>query len=468
MLGKRPKQAQDEFWVATASLPSSPGHPFYERLDALLEEHGFDQFVEQLCARFYSDGTGRPGTAPGVYFRMLIVGYFERIDSERGIAWRCADSLALRSFLGIPLDGRVPDHSVVSRTRRKVDVETHEEVFLWVMKVLGKHGCLDGKTVGIDGTTQEANAALRSIVRRDTGEDYDEFLTRLAQESGIETPTRADLVKIDRKRKNKGSNDDWEHPHDPDARITKMKDGSTHLAHKVEHAIDMGGEGAVLAVTVQDASLGDTATMAQTIMTAEALLVKARERPATGTDPDEQPIKEIVQDKGYHSNDTLLWLDECGYRTYVSEPDRGRRNWKGKEAERDAVYANRRRIKGERGKALLRKRGELVERPFEHYLDRGGMRRAHLRHDENILKRLLIHVGGFNLGIVMRKLFGCGTPRGWKALGSGARAAFARLLGLVRSVFGFLWHFRGHWGRIATFRCSATRLVSPASRLSAA
>jgi transposase len=246
-MGTRKQQERQEgFWVATTDLPRSAGHPFYQRLNELLEEVGFDAFVEERCRKFYAPTMGRPSLAPGMYFRLLLMGYFEGLDSERGMAWRAADSLGLRRFLRIGLDEAPPDHSTISRTRRLIDVETHREVFTWVLGVLARKGLLQGKTLGVDATTLEANAALRSIVRRDSGEGYQEFLIRLAQESGIETPTREELARLDRKRKKKGSNREWVNPHDPDAKITKMKDGRTHLAHTAEHAVDLEA-GAVVA-----------------------------------------------------------------------------------------------------------------------------------------------------------------------------------------------------------------------------
>jgi len=410
-MGRRKGERQQEMWVESESLPSSPGHPFYERLNAELGAHGFDVYVEEVCAPFYAAKMGRPSLAPGVYFRMLLVGYFERIDSERGIAWRCSDSLALRHFLGCGIEECLPDHSTVSRTRRLIDVETHEAIFVWVLRVLGEAGLVKGKTIGIDATTLEANAALRSIIRRETGESYDEFLEGLANASGIETPTRQDLVKLDRKRKKKTSNDDWQHPHDPDAQVTKMKDGRTHEAHKDEHAVDLD-TGAIVAVTLHGGAVGDTSSVLHTLAEVAENIETLREVELVEGHLSKDVLAEVVLDKGYHSNDTLVTLQEGEYRTYVSEPERGRRNWEGKEQEKRATYANRRRIRGNRGKRLLRLRGELLERPFAHYLDGGGMRRTHLRRHENILKRLLIHVAGFNLGLLMRKLVGCGTPRG--------------------------------------------------------
>jgi len=388
---------------------------------------------------------GRPSLAPGVYFRILLIGYFEGIDSERGIAWRCADSLSLREFLGYELTEKPADHSTVSRTRRLFDLETHQEVFDWVLGVLREAGLVKGRTIGGDATTLEANAALRSIVRRDTGETYEEFLVRLATASGIETPTREDLAKLDRKRKRKGSNDDWEHPHDPGSAITKMKDGRTHLAHKAEHAIDMD-TGAVLNVVVSGAEEGDTDSLPWTVIETadrmERVIPEKEESEETGS------IRELVADKGYHSNDSLVDLVERGIRSYVSEPNRGKRNWKKKERERNAVYANRRRIRGERGKRLLRKRGELLERAFAHYLDRGGMRRVHLRDRRNILKRLLIQVCAFNLGLMMRVQIGKGTPKGFQALSEAMHSSLIHLWILIREVFSSvyrsIWAFSDH------------------------
>lgn len=409
-MGKRQREQQPELWISHEHLPRSQGHPFYEALNQVLHHFSFDDWLEQTCQRFYHQRLGRPGVPPGVYFRCLLVGYFEGIDSERGIAWRCADSLSLRQFLGLALEASVPDHSSLSRTRRLIDVATHEAVFTWVLKALAMKKLVKGKTVGIDASTLEANAALRSIVRRDTGEGYQQFLEGLAKASGIETPTREDLAKLDRKRPRKGSNDDWQNPHDPDAKITKMKDGRTHLAHKVEHAVDFD-TGAVLGVTVQPANEGDTTTWRETVEQTCQQVNAVKADPLTREAVHDEPVEELVLDKGYHSNETMVDLREIGIRSYASEPKRGRRNWQGKAAERDAVHANRRRIKGNRGKRLLRKRGELLERGFAHELDTGGMRRTHLRGHENILKRLLIHVGGFNLGLLMRKLVGVGKPR---------------------------------------------------------
>jgi transposase len=424
----RKRDRQQEMWIATEELPRSRGHIFYDWANQVLNAAGFDGFAEAECIRFYKSETmGRPSIAPGVYFRMLLIGYFEGIDSERGIAWRCADSLSLKSFLGYGLTDATPDHSTISRTRRLIDIETHGRIFTWMLGVLANHGLVDGKTIGVDATTLEANAAMRSIVRRDTGESYSEFLTRLAKASGIETPTKEDLAKLDRKRPKKGSNDEWEHPDDPDAKITKMKDGRTHLAHKAEHAVDME-TGAVLAVTLQDANAGDTTTICETLIAVAEQIETLTENAETARTIAPNWLSELVTDKGYHSNETLIDLKEFKIRGYVSEPNRGRRNWIGKADEQAAVYANRRRIRGERGKRLLRRRGLMLERPFAHCYETGGMRRVHLRGQENILKRLLIHVAGFNLSLVLRLMIGKGTPRGLQDL---AATYFLVVIGVI-------------------------------------
>ena len=420
---RRKRRRQHDLWVAASDLPTTAAHPFYQRLNALLDEHDFDAFVEGLCQPYYAATMGRSSVAPGIYFRLLLVGYFEGVDSERGIAWRGADSLAIRRFLRIALDEGVPDHSTISRTRRLIDLETHRAVFTWVQQRLVAAGLLKGKTVAIDATTLEANAAMRSIVRRDTGDSYQAFLTQLATASGIKTPTREALARLDRKRKKKTSNKDWTSPADPDAKVTKMKDGRTHLAHKAEHAVDLE-TGAIIAVTLQGADEGDTTTIIETAIAAAEQVEDAQ---ADVKAP--QPLEEIIADKGYHSNQSMVDLEAVGIRSYVSEPDRGRRDWS-KEPEAQApVHRNRRRIRGPRGRRLLRQRGERIERSFAHLYDTGGMRRTHLRGHTNILKRVLIHAGGFNLGLVMRHLFGIGTPRG--------------LQGRVAAVVALLWALTG-------------------------
>src|ERR1700736_5693814 len=375
---------QDDLWIAHTELASAPGHPFCQKLNELLEAEHFDEFVEGRCAKFYAEKNGRPSLTPGIYFRALLIGYFEGIGAERGIAWRLADSLALRRFVGIALDEYTPDHSTISRTRRLIDVDTHREVFAWVLGVLADRGLLKGQRIAIDATTLEANAAMRSIVRRDTGETYEEFLRGLAKASGIETPTREDLARLDRKRKKRTSNQEWKSPADEDARIAKMKDGRTHLAHKAEHAVDMD-TGAIVAVTLQAADQGDTTTLDETLceageQVAEQMRRETESRPQDKPKVNLQGIEELVTDKGYHSGAVVQRVKSYEVRSYIPEKkQKGQRHWQGQRAEQRAVYANRRRVRGAYGKSLLRPRGELIERSFAHCYETGAMRRCHLR-----------------------------------------------------------------------------------------
>lgn len=420
---------QPPLWVAASDLPASPGHPFYTRLNMILDAEGFDRFVEDQCRRFYAPTMGRPSLEPGRYFRLLLIGYFEGIDAERGIAWRAADSLAVRTFLRLGLEEKTPDHSTISRTRRLIDLETHRAVFTWVQQRLVAGGLLKGRTIAIDATTLEANAAMRSIVRRDTGESYQAFLTRLAETSGIKTPTREALARLDRKRKKKTSNKDWTNPHDPDAKVTKMKDGRTHLAHKAEHAVDLE-TGAIVAVTLHGADQGDTTTLGETATAAADQIEDAQ------VDVDEpQTLEEIIGDKGYHSNQSMVDLEAVGIRSYIAEPDRGRRDWSNEPEAQAPVYRNRRRMRGPRGRRLMRQRGERIERSFAHLYDTGGMRRTHLRGHENILKRLLIHAGGFNLGLLIRSILGVGTPRGLQGRLAAVLATISGLITVARHRF---------------------------------
>jgi len=411
-MGKRRQERQGELWISANSLLSTPSHPFYSRLSAVLDKHGFDESVEAACRPYYAEAKGRPSIPPGVYFRMLMIGYFEGIDSERGICWKVGDSRSLGAFLGLGPAEAGPTHVSLANTRRRLPVETHQEVFNHVLVILSKEGLLRGKTLGIDATTLEANAALRSLVRKDTGDDYQEYLRKLAEASGIETPTKDDLIRFDRARKGKKlSNDDWKHPHDPDARVGMTKQGACDMIHKCETASDLD-TGAVVSICVHAGDLGDTTTVKETLAVASANLESVGELDVDAfLSLPTFPASEVVTDKGYHSGEVLKYLDGELVRSYISEPERGRRQWKGKEEVRDLTYANRRRVKGKRGKSLFRLRAELCERGFAHLFTTGGMRRVYLRLHENIIKRVLIHACGFNLGLVMRKLYKSGTPR---------------------------------------------------------
>lgn len=436
-MGRRNVEQQGEFWIPTTQLPRSPGHVFYQMLNDVLAEAGFDPWVEQLCRPFYAD-TGRHSIPPGVYFRMLLVGYFEGIGSQRGIAWRCADSLSLRKFLGLASNEESPDHSSLSVIRERLPHEVHVAVFDWVLTLAREKKALHGKTLGVDSTTLEANAAMKSIVRKDTGDDWKTYLTTLMREAGAigpdETPTVDELKRFDKSRKNKTvSNDEWESPVDPDSRITKMKDGTTHLAYKAEHAVDLDSE-MIVAAEIYPANQSDTFTLEDTVNTAQLHLHES------GSDVE---VEEVVVDKGYHSNELLeTFAEETPYRTYIPEPKlpEGRKHvWTNKpETQRDAVYANRRRSRGERGRRLQRQRSERVERSFAHVCETGGARRTWLRGIAKVRKRYLIAAVAHNLGCLMRVLFGIGTPRGLPAA-AGALSDRWRVVQLTQVAFWCVW-----------------------------
>src|ERR671933_1525058 len=412
--------------VGWAELPRSPGHAFYDRLQAVLVEAGFDRFAEKECAPYYAAGRGRPSLPPGRYFRMHLVGSVEGIDSERGLEWRCADSLSLREFLRLGTTEPVPDHSWLSKTRSRLPLEVHEAVFAWVLQRLAEHGLIKGDRIGVDASTMEANAALRAIVRRADGEGYREMLGRLAKESGIATPTAEDLVRLDRKRKGKRlSNREWASPTDPEAGIAKLKDGRTRLAYKPEHAVDLD-TGVIVAAEVHPADRGDTATLPETLAAAEANLA------AVGAAPTPEEPAELVADKGYHSRDGLKDLEDGAWKSRIAEKKAtGVSRWRGDEAARRAVHNNRARLRSGVAKEAFRLRAELVERSFALTLDRGGMRRAWLRGRENLKKRYLVHVAGYNLGLIMRLLVGAGTPREFLARAAAHLLALATVEGAV-------------------------------------
>jgi transposase len=408
---------QDALLIGWHEVPTAPGHVFYDRLNGLLDEAGFDGRVEDLCAAHYASGVGRPSVPPGRYFRMLFVGYFEGLDSERGIAWRCADSLSLRRFLKLGPGEAAPDHSTLSRTRSRLPLEAHDAVFALVLGLLAERGLIKGRRVGVDASTMEANAAMRSIVRRADGAGWQAMLGELARSSGIATPSTDQLRRFDRTRAGKRvSNADWVSPTDPQARITRLKDGRTRLAYKPEHAVDLDS-GAILAAEVHPGDAGDTQTLEATLESAAASLAALDLAPAP-----EAPA-EVVADKGYHARDVLKRLAAGPWTTRIAEPARRTvLRWHGDDDARRAVYANRARLLSGVARVALLLRAVLCERAFAHVLDRGGMRRTWLRGRDNVAKRYRIQVAGHNLGRLMRALFGAGTPRA---------AAEVRLLWLI-------------------------------------
>ena len=423
-LGRRKGEQQQDLFIMATDLPRSVGHVFYTKLNELLAEAGFDRWVEEKCESYYSSGKGRPGIAPGIYFRMLLVGYFEGIQSQRGIAWRCADSLSLRAFLGVPLTESTPDHSSLTVIRDRLPQEVHESVFQWVLELAQRKKLLGGKTVAVDSSTLEANAAMKSIVRRDTGEDWREYVIGLMRRDGViaagVTPSEEEIRSYDKNRKNKtAANEEWVSKTDPHARIARMKDGTTHLAYKAENVVDLESN-LIVAAEIYAGDKADTATMEDSLHAAQSNLKEAG---------SEAQIQNVAADKGYHSTDLLEKLAErTKYRTYIPEPKvpGGKRDWtKRTKLARKAVEANRRRMKRKKGKGLQRQRSEKVERTFAHVLETGGARRTWLRGDEKLRKRYSIATAAYNLGVLMRRLFQMGTARGLQGLGLGLQGLLA-------------------------------------------
>lgn len=425
MLGRRLPPPTD-LVIALKDLPPPPANPFYERLNRLLDEAGFEPFVEDLCRPYYTEGFGRPGVPPGVYFRMLFFGYFEGLGSQRAIAWHCADGRSAQAFLGLPPHKATPDHSSLSKIRQRLPDCVHEQVFVFVLKLAEDQGLLPGKTVGVDSTLLEANAAMKTITRRDSGDDWKEYLRKLAAEAGLDNPSDEDLRRFDRQRKDKKvSNKDWTSPSDPDSKIAKMKDGTTHLAYKAEHVVDLQTE-LILAAPVYPADQPDSATLLESVIAAQVNLMEAESGlplEALAAQPEAAiseltALEEAVTDKGYHKAETLVDCEAAGVRTYVPEKQLPQdRVWTDKPPAWEHAYRNnRRRVGGNRSKRLQKLRSEKVERSFAHVCETGGGRRSWLRGLLKVGKRYLMQVAGHNLGIVMRWVFGKGTPRSLQGL----------------------------------------------------
>jgi transposase len=467
MVGRRLPLPADLVF-ALKDLPPPPANPFYSRLNTLLDEAGFEPFVEDLCRPSYTEGFGRPGVPPGVYFRMLFYGYFEGLSSQRGIAWRCADSRSAQAFLGLPPHKATPDHSSLTKIRQRLPDGVHEQVFVFVLKLAEDKGLIPGKTVGVDSTFLEANAAMKTLVRRDNGADWKEYLRKLAGEAGIDKPTDADLRRFDRQRKDKKvSNDEWTSASDPDSKIARMKDGTTHLAYKAEHVVDLKTE-LILAASVYPADQPDSDTLLESVAAAQVHLLEAEsglsleelEAQPEATVAELTALEEAAADKGYHKAETLADCEAVAVRTYIPEQQRkGDRVWTDKPPEWEKAYRNnRRRVHGCRSKRLQKLRSEKVERTFAHVCETGGARRSWLRGLLEVGNRYLMAVVGHNLGIMVRRVFGKGTPRSLQGL----RAAVgAWILGGMGP-----WARRVQWSVTLTWhagisqRCFATLHVA--------
>jgi transposase len=428
-------------WLASTRVATAPGHRFYEKLNELLGKHEFDRQVEDLCVPFYEDeGTaGRPSVPPGTYFRMLLIGYFEGIESERGICWRCADSLSLRSFLGLAMTESIPDQSTLSRIRKRLPKELFDQVFEIVLGIVAREGLLKGKVAGVDSTYLRADASMKSIVRRDSGKQYADYIRGLAAAEGVEDATAEDATRLDRKRSKKTSNEEWKSSTDEDARIARLKDGRTRLAYKAEHVVDLETD-AIIDAKVHLADVPDAGTLVDAAERARDRIEDTRDDDDDDNHPTAtasrislpaSPVIEIVADKGYHKAVVIRELTEKAFRTFLPErKQRGQRRWTNKGGQRtaDAFHANRARTRRAKGRAYQRLRGEHLERSFAFACETGAMRRVRLRGKDNVSKRWVIHAAAQNLGLVMRKRFGYGTPRG---LAAALAAVLAYVLALT-------------------------------------
>jgi transposase-like protein DUF772/DDE family transposase len=451
MLGQR-SPPPDDLFIALKDLPPPPAQPFYLRLNQLLDEAGFEPFVEDLCRPYYCGGFGRPGIPPGVYFRMLLYGYFEGLSSQRAIAWHCSDSRSAQTFLGWPPHKPTPDRSSLTKIRQRLPERVYEQVFVFVLTMAEDKGLLPGKAVGVDSTFLEANASMKTIVRRDSGADWKEYLRQLAGEAGMDNPSDEDLRRFDRKRRDKKvSNAEWVSPSDSDSRIAKMKDGRTHLAYKAEHVVDLKTE-LVLAAPVYPADQPDSGTLLGSMVVAQVNLMEA-ESGLSAQELARQPhaviaevtcLEEVAADKNYHKAEALAGCAALGVRTYIPEVRRSRKRvWDGKPAAWELAYRNnRRRVRGGRGKRLQKLRSEKVERTFAHVCVTGGGRRSWLRGLIEVGKRYVVQVAAHNLGVIMRRVFGRGTPRSLQGAGA---AVWAWRYGCQRAarLIVLSWWFTG-------------------------
>jgi transposase len=406
VFAKKKKAAQGEFWVATHQLGTSAKTTFYTRLDETLESFGFAEKVRALCAPAYKKtNAGRPGIDPVVYLKMIMIGFFEDLPSERAIAARCEDSMSIRSFLNYSLEEKTPDHSSFTIIRQRLGLEIYQDIFTLTLQALREHGLLRGKNLGIDSSVIEANASLRALVNRNTQEQYWDYVKGLAAENGLDPNDTAAVRKFDKHRPGKGSNKEWENPFDPDAKIGKTKDGATDMIYKPEAVVDLD-TGAIVHAEVQPGDHADHSEMATPILEAQQTINQV-----SGQKADTLTIASVTSDKGYYSVSELQALQKEGIRTVISDPIDNRRVDKLEKAEQRAVRGAKRSVKSKSGKDLLRRRGMHIERSFAHILDAGGMRRTTLRGWENLNKRFKLAAAFYNLSQLMRALFGFGTPK---------------------------------------------------------
>jgi transposase len=442
MFRRKDPELQPSFWIARSELPTTPVNAFYRRLDRALAACDFGDAVRGLCEPFYEQDAsrgGRPGIDPEVYFKMQMIGFFEDLPSERAIAARCSDSLSIREFLHYGLHEATPDHSSLTVIRQRLSSEVYEQVFRLVLKALKKHKLLKGRRLGIDASVLEANAALRSLEHRLTGEAYAEYVRKLAEAAGVDGSDAAAVRRFDKKRPDrKTSNDEWQNPHDPDAKIGRTKRGATRMIYKPEHVVDLE-TGAIVDADVRPGDEHDTADL-----TDKVLAVEARMNVAVGDSKDTQRVELLAGDMGYFKADEIWLLHEVGIETAIRDPLCNRRLDKLTDGERAAIEAARRTVDSDLGKAVLKLRAEVVERSMAHVLDCGGARRTTLRGRENIRKRYLIQAACANLSLLMRHLTGLGTPK----------QALAAACGVLMHIFSAIWR------SLPALTCSIHRSMS--------
>ena len=444
MFAKKKKAAQPELFIATQELSRSAKSTFYTKLDETLEEFGFAEKVRAICAPAYAQSNiGRPGIDPVVYLKMIMIGFFEDLPSERAIAARCADSIAIRGFLNYELNESTPDHSSLCIIRQRLGLETYQQIFNLCLQALQEHGLLRGKNLGIDSSVIEANASLRALVHRNTAEQYWDYVKRLAVEQGIDPEDAAAVRKFDRNRPGKGSNQDWENPYDPDAKIGPKKDGATDMIYKPEAIVDLD-TGAVVQAQVHPGDQADHKEMATRMLEAQQTINQVR-----GAELDTMTVQTVTSDKGYYAVSEVQGLQGEEIKTVIVDPVQNRRVDKLEPEEQQAVKAARRSVKSKYGKDLLRRRGMHIERSFAHILDSGGMRRTTLRGWENLNKRFKLAAAFYNLSQLMRKICGFGTPKQLEALGG-------VLFCLVSTAFSFVGQVRGEISRHRTIASTFT------------
>lgn len=427
MFTAKKKAAQAEFWIAADQGVTSTKNGFYAKLDETLESFDFAAKVRALCAPAYAkSGVGRPGIDPVVYLKMLMAGFFEDLPSERAMAARCADSIAIRQFLNYELTEATPDHSSLWIIRQRLAGPIYEQVFTLVLSALQEQGLLKGRHVGIDSSVMEANASLRGLVNRNTGAAYWEYVKRLAAQSGIAPEDSAAVRKSDRKRPKKMSNQEWENPDDPDAKIGPKKDGATDMLYKPQTVVDPD-TGAIVGAELLPGDPADNQAVATAILEAQPNI-----HAACGRDQEELTVQTTTADKGDYAVGQLQALPREQIKTVICDPINNRRLDKLAPAEQAVVKAAERSTRSQYGKALLRQRGQHIERAFADIPDCGGLRRATLRGRQNLQKRFQLAAAFYNLSQLMRKLFGVGTPKQCAAMGRGALGAF--LSGWIREL----------------------------------